>query len=75
MTGRAIWHLRMTIMDRHTWLPQRRRARPSTGLDELLVLGLSAIKIRVKSLDLVRYHLVSAFDPIGIRNTAPTSHL
>lgn len=70
MTGRGIWHLRMTIMDRHSWLPQRRRARPSAGLDELLVLGLSAIEIRVKSLDPVRYHLASVLVPLGIRNMA-----
>lgn len=75
MTGRGIWHLRMTIMDRHSWLPQRRRARPSAGLDELLVLGLSAIEIRVKSLDSVRYHLAIAFVPCEIRSTALTGPL
>lgn len=63
MTGRGIWHLRMTISDRHSWLPQRRRARPSAGLDELLERQVSAIEIRVKSLNLVRYNLAGALAP------------
>jgi hypothetical protein len=42
-TGRGSWHLRKLA-----WLPQRRRARPSAGLDEFVASLLSAGREVVK---------------------------